>query len=86
MHNSRPWWWAALGADLALVSYGFVPTCQPAAPGDDFGRIDAAYGGMFIAMSFVWGHVFDGTKLDMGDLIGSVLYLAGVAVILAWPR
>lgn len=37
-------------------------------------------------MSFLWGRIFDGMRLDLGDLIGSVLCLAGVVVILAWPR
>ena len=41
--------------------------------------------GVFIGMSFLWGRIFDGMKLDMGDLIGSLLCLAGVIVIMAWP-
>ena len=85
VRQSRPWWWALLGC-VALASYGFVPTLQPPQTGNEFGRLDAAYGGIFIAMSFLWGRTFDGMRLDRGDLIGSILCLAGVTVILTWPR
>lgn len=85
VREHKPWWWAVLGA-LALIGYGFVLTQQPEAAGTEFGRMDAAYGGVFIGMSFLWGRIFDKMRLDLGDLIGSVLCLAGVIVILGWPR
>ena len=85
VRERKSWWWAALGG-IALVGYGFVLTLQPPAAGDEFGRLDAAYGGVFICMSFLWGRIFDGMKLDLGDLTGSLLCLAGVVVIIAWPR
>ena len=62
---------------------GFLPTLQPL---DDFGRLYAVYGGVFIGMSFCWAAVFDGAKPDMGDLVGSCIALLGVCVVLAWPR
>src|SRR5688572_22322739 len=37
--------------------YGFVATLQPDA---NFGRILAAYGGVFVAGSLAWGMVIDG--------------------------
>ena len=76
---------AFIGAAL-LVLYGFVTTLQPEAAGEEFGRLDAAYGGVFIAMSFLWGRVFDGMKIDAGDIVGGSLCLAGVLVILGYPR
>jgi small multidrug resistance family-3 protein len=85
VRSKRPWWWAVFGVIL-LAAYGFVPTLQPPAAGNEFGRLDAAYGGIFIGMSFLWGRVLDGMRLDLGDLIGSMLCLAGVVVIMAWPR
>jgi len=40
----------AVGA-FVLVLYGVIPTLQPA----NFGRVYAAYGGVFIALSVLWG-------------------------------
>jgi small multidrug resistance family-3 protein len=41
---------------LALGGYGFVATFQP---DPHFGRILAAYGGVFVASSLAWGIAFD---------------------------
>jgi drug/metabolite transporter superfamily protein YnfA len=80
--EGKPWWWAFIGS-LVLVCYGFTPTLQPI---DDFGRLYAIYGGIFIGMAFAWGRIFDGQKLDKGDIIGSVIAFIGVAIVLFWPR
>lgn len=65
-----------------LILYGVIPTWQtePA-----FGRIYAAYGGIFIALSILWGRIVDGWQPDHYDLIGAGIALAGVAIIL-WGR
>jgi small multidrug resistance family-3 protein len=68
---------------LALGAYGFVATLQP---DPNFGRILAAYGGVFVAGSLVWGMVADGFRPDRYDLTGALLCLAGVAVIMYAPR
>ena len=73
---------AGLGV-LALGAYGFVATLQP---DPHFGRILAAYGGVFVAGSLGWGMLVDGFRPDRWDLIGAVLCLAGVAVIMYAPR
>ena len=78
----KPWWWALLGS-LVLVLYGFIPTLQPL---NDFGRLYAVYGGIFIVLSYAWGVRFDGMRIDRGDVIGSILALAGVCFALFWPR
>ncbi len=78
----RPWHWAALGG-LALVAYGFVATGQPES---HFGRVLAAYGGVFVAGSLAWGVAFDGFRPDRYDLIGAGICLVGVAVIMYAPR
>ena len=78
----KPWWWALLGSAL-LVMYGFIPTLQPLT---DFGRLYAAYGGIFIVLSYCWGVRFDGFRMDRGDIIGSIMALAGVCTALFWPR
>ncbi len=68
---------------VALGAYGFVATFQP---DPNFGRILAAYGGIFVAGSLVWGIVFDKFQPDRWDIIGATICLLGVAVIMYAPR
>jgi small multidrug resistance family-3 protein len=74
--------WAGTGV-VALGLYGFVATLQPEA---HFGRILAAYGGVFIAGSLAWGMALDGYRPDRYDVAGALLALVGVAVIMYAPR
>jgi small multidrug resistance family-3 protein len=74
--------WILAGV-LALGAYGFVATLQPDA---HFGCILAAYGGIFVVGSLVWGIVADGFRPDRFDIIGAAACLAGVAVIMYAPR
>nr|WP_230417048.1 YnfA family protein [Micromonospora tarapacensis] len=78
----RGLWFVAAGV-LALGAYGFVATFQP---DPNFGRILAAYGGVFVAGSLAWGMVFDGFRPDRWDLTGAAICLLGVAVIMYAPR
>jgi len=82
VRNGRPWWWALIGS-LIMVAYGFVAASNPIA---DFGRVYAAYGGVFILLAFTWAHFMDGFVLDAGDILGLLLALAGVVVIISWRR
>src|SRR3954451_16252583 len=68
---------------VALGAYGFVATLQP---DPHFGRILAAYGGVFVAGSLGWGMLAVGFRQDRFDLIGAALCLAGVVVIMYAPR
>ena len=73
-----------IGAGIAaLAAYGFIASFQ-----DDpnFGRILAAYGGIFVAGSLAWGVIIDGFKPDHFDLIGAAICLAGVGLIMYGPR
>ncbi|SNR23332.1 YnfA family protein [Blastococcus mobilis] len=74
--------WTGAGV-VALGVYGFVATWQPDA---HFGRILAAYGGVFVAGSLAWGMALDGFRPDRYDLIGAAICLVGVAVIMYAPR
>ncbi|MEU6207051.1 YnfA family protein [Micromonospora musae] len=78
----RGLWFVAAGV-VALGIYGFVATFQPDA---HFGRILAAYGGVFVAGSLVWGVLVDGFRPDRWDITGAVICLFGVAVIMYAPR
>jgi small multidrug resistance family-3 protein len=82
VREHRPWWLAA-GGVVALAAYGFVATAQPDA---HFGRILAAYGGVFVAGSLAWGVVFDGFRPSRYDLVGAAICLIGVAIIMYAPR
>jgi small multidrug resistance family-3 protein len=73
---------AGLGV-LALGAYGFVATFQP---DPHFGRILAAYGGVFVAGSLVWAMALDNFRPDRWDIIGAAICLLGVAVIMYAPR
>ncbi|MBX6384578.1 MAG: YnfA family protein [Microbispora sp.] len=74
--------WVGAGF-VALGLYGLVATFQPDA---NFGRILAAYGGVFVAGSLIWGVVVDGFRPDRWDLIGAAVCLLGVLIILYAPR
>ena len=82
VREGRDWWWAGLGV-AALGIYGFAATLQPDA---HFGRILAAYGGVFVAGSLAWGMIFDGFRPDRWDVLGTVICLFGVALIMFVPR
>jgi small multidrug resistance family-3 protein len=72
---------ALLGAVL-LAMYGVAATYQPA----EFGRVYAAYGGVFIALSLLWAWGIDKRRPDVPDLAGAALCLIGAAIIMYWPR
>ncbi|KOX20628.1 hypothetical protein ADK67_29075 [Saccharothrix sp. NRRL B-16348] len=73
-----------IGAGVAALGlYGFVATLQPDA---HFGRILAAYGGVFVAGSLAWGVVVDKFRPDRWDYVGAAICLVGVAVIMYAPR
>jgi small multidrug resistance family-3 protein len=73
----------ALAGAVALAGYGAVAALQPDA---NFGRVLAAYGGVFIVGSLLWGMAFDGFRPDRFDLAGAALCLVGVGVIMYPPR
>ncbi|WP_026918108.1 YnfA family protein [Gordonia shandongensis] len=71
------------GGVAALGLYGVIATLQPDA---EFGRILAAYGGVFVAGSLLWGMLVDGYRPDRWDVVGALICLVGVAVIMYMPR
>lgn len=81
LREGKPIGYGILGAAI-LILYGVIPTYQVA----HFGRVYAAYGGMFIVLSLLWGWGFGGTRPDRFDLIGAIISLLGMTVIMYWPR
>ena len=78
----RGWLFVGLGV-VSLGLYGVVAAFQPDA---HFGRVLAAYGGVFIVGSLLWGMALDGFRPDRWDVAGALVCLAGVAVIMYAPR
>jgi small multidrug resistance family-3 protein len=72
----------AAGA-LALILYGLAVAQQPS---QVFGRVLAAYGGVFVVGSLLWGVVFDDFQPDRFDLVGAMICLLGVGTIMYVPR
>jgi small multidrug resistance family-3 protein len=81
LREGRSLGYAIAGATI-LILYGIIPTFQTA----HFGRVYAAYGGMFIVLSLLWGWAIDGMGPDRFDTMGAALCLVGMAIIMYAPR
>ena len=75
--------WFGIAGGLILMLYGIIPTLQDE---DSFGRVYAAYGGVFVVLSLLWGWWFDALRPDRFDVIGAAIVLVGVSVIFFVPR
>jgi small multidrug resistance family-3 protein len=81
LREGKSVWLAAIGVAI-LTIYGVLPTLQPVS----FGRAYAAYGGVFIVLSILWGWAVDRVAPDRYDLLGGWIALLGVLVIMYAPR
>lgn len=81
LREGGPWPLGLLGA-LVLVGYGVIPTLQHAA----FGRVYAAYGGVFVVMSLLWGWGVDGHRPGGYEWVGAAIVAVGVAVLFFAPH
>ena len=81
LREGKPISYAVTGG-IILFLYGVIPTLQPS----NFGRVYAAYGGVFIVLSIIWGWQIDKVIPDRFDLIGGMVALIGVYIIMYWPR
>jgi small multidrug resistance family-3 protein len=81
LREDYSWIAGALGG-LVLFLYGIIPTFQPS----NFGRVYAAYGGIFIVMALLWGFVFENVIPDIYDIIGTIIASIGVILIFYYPR
>lgn len=82
LRDQRSVWLGVLGG-LILFLYGVIPTFQPES---SFGRVYAAYGGVFVLLSLLWGWQVDKIAPDRYDIIGAAIALLGVLIIMYWPR
>ncbi len=82
LREDRGWLWVGVGV-VALGLYGVVAAQQPDA---SFGRVLAAYGGVFIVGSLLWAAVADGFRPDRYDVLGALVCLVGVSLIMYAPR
>jgi small multidrug resistance family-3 protein len=74
--------WIGVVGGLVLVLYGAIPTLQKA----HFGRVYAAYGGVFVILSLLWGWWIDRRTPDVWDGAGAVVVAIGVGIIFFVPR
>jgi small multidrug resistance family-3 protein len=82
LRKGTHWVYGLLGA-LILVVYGVIPTFQSY---PSFGRVYAAYGGVFIILALLWGWAVDKQTPDLYDVLGALVCLGGVAIILWAPH
>ena len=71
-----------LAGGVILFVYGIIPTLQPT----NFGRVYAAYGGIFVVMAIIWGLIIDKKKPDRFEIIGGFIVLLGALIIYYAPR
>lgn len=82
LRESKPLWYGITGG-VILVLYGILPTLQSF---PNFGRVYAAYGGIFIFLAVLWGWLVDKKTPDLYDWLGAAVCMAGVAIMLWAPR
>ena len=81
VRQGRPLAWALLGTAL-LALYSVVAALQPIGA---FGRVYAAYGGVFVALSLAWDVLVGGFRPDKYDVLGGLVVVCGVLVMVVPP-
>lgn len=82
LKESKPVGYGIIGG-IILILYGVIPTFQSY---PSFGRVYAAYGGVFIILAVLWGWLVDKKTPDLYDWMGAGICLIGVSVMLWAPR
>lgn len=82
LREAKPLWYGAVGG-IVLFAYGIIPTFQNF---PNFGRVFAAYGGIFVVLAVIWGWIIDKKTPDLYDWIGAGICIIGVSVMLWAPR
>lgn len=82
LRDGYPFYWGIIGG-FVLALYGVIATFQIF---PSFGRVYAAYGGVFIVLSVLWGWVIDKKSPDLYDWLGAGICLIGASIMLFAPR
>ena len=82
LRDDKPMW-LGLAGGMILMLYGMIATFQSF---PTFGRVYAAYGGVFIILSLLWAHWIDHEPPDKYDVIGGIICIVGVLVMVLPSR
>jgi small multidrug resistance family-3 protein len=82
LREGKPVSWGIAGG-IALALYGVIAAFQSF---PSFGRVYAAYGGVFVVLSVLWGWGVDKKTPDLYDWVGAAICILGAAIILFAPR
>lgn len=82
LREGKPAYWGLIGG-VTLAVYGVIAALQTF---PSFGRVYAAYGGVFIVLAVLWGWFVDKKTPDFYDWLGAGICLVGAGVILFAPR
>lgn len=74
--------WLLVPAAISLALFAWLLTLHPVAAG----RTYAAYGGVYIFVAVCWLWAVDGIRPTSWDVAGSLVALAGMAIIMFAPR
>ena len=74
--------WLLIPAAVSLALFAWLLSLHPTAAG----RVYAAYGGVYIFVAILWLWAVDGIKPTAWDIVGSLVALAGMAIIMFAPR
>jgi small multidrug resistance family-3 protein len=74
--------WLLVPAALSLGLFAWLLSLHPTAAG----RVYAAYGGVYIFTAILWLWAVDGIQPTTWDIVGSLVALAGMAIIMFAPR
>ncbi|SHR54261.1 putative integral membrane protein [Mycobacteroides abscessus subsp. abscessus] len=82
LREGKPVYWGIAGG-ITLALYGVIAAFQSF---PSFGRVYAAYGGVFVVLSVLWGWGVDKKTPDLYDWVGAAICILGAAIILFAPR
>lgn len=74
--------WLLVPAAFSLALFAWLLSLHPTAAG----RVYAAYGGVYVFVAILWLWAVDGIRPTAWDVAGSLVALAGMAIIMFAPK